>query len=183
MCLTEEFLEARFKIIDKYSNNGHIEIYNFLSINNLDIQALYNLNILIHTPEYHTTADIYDFAISKISNNIIFYNKEYQIMLIYADKIEILRHMIESIVDTNKTCYPNIAHQFEANIKIDPNNIKKEAICIIENVIEVLNTDPTTNIDIYININSNFPGGAPDRVRDMINQNIQKISGIKYTWS
>lgn len=179
MCLLPEFFEKRQVVVDEYVKKGHIEIFNFLSSHNFSIQTLFQLNIIVYTG-YENTAKLYDFVISDISKNILFHNKEYQIILIYADKVDLLRQMIESFSDNNNA--PDIAHLFEASVKIDQYKVTNEILCIIEYIVEVLNSEPMSKIDMCITINANFPGGVPNRIKDVVNKNIQKIPEVEYKW-
>lgn len=181
MCLSPDYLNKREEIIKEYLRNGHIEIYEFLKKFNIDIETLLNLNILSRGDGLFSTARYYKFFNTELSKNIIFYNNEYQIMLVSANKVELLRQMAESCGNENNLSH-SIAHEFSSSARISKNSAKISMIEISDKIISLLNEDPFAEIDITVDIKAVFSGGVTNKIRETINTNACDIKNFKHEW-
>jgi hypothetical protein len=181
MCLTVEYCNKRDELIKEYSRNGHIEIFEFLNKFNIDIEALFELNILSRGDGLFSTAQYYKFFNTEISKNIIFYNSEYQIMLVSANKVDLLRQMAESC-SSLINLGPSIAHEFSSSARINKDSAKIGMIDISDKIISVLNEDPFAEIDIIVDIKAVFSGGVTNKIRETINKNACDIKNFKHEW-
>jgi hypothetical protein len=74
------------------------------------------------------------------------------------------------------------AHAFIGTAEIGAATAKVRLVQIAEEIIGVLGSDPQATVNVRIEINADFPDGAPDHIKRAVSENAISLSFKNKTW-
>lgn len=82
----------------------------------------------------------------------------------------------------NGSAQPAKPKSFHGSIQIKPNSAKVHLVSIAEEIISLLTADPNASLNITLEINAEFPNGAPDQTKRAVSENATSLGFKTKSW-